>query len=240
MSDKKVDASVNDAIRGQLADNLHRVQDRVSATAHRSGRSYDDILLVTVSKTRPSSLVQAAVDAGASILGENRVQEAQGKVSNVSGSPSWHLVGHLQRNKARLAVSLFDTIQSVDSLRLAKEIGRYAADEGKKVSIQLQVNTSGEVSKFGVEPDNLDALVEGVIDIEGLSVNGLMTIAAHTEDEQTVRRCFVMLRDLRDRIAVKVPSVRHLSMGMTGDFEVAIEEGATIIRVGTAIFGKRN
>jgi pyridoxal phosphate enzyme (YggS family) len=137
-------------------------------------------------------------------------------------------------------VSLFDTIQSVDSLRLAKEIGRHSVDAGKEVSIQLQVNTSGEASKFGVEPDNLDALVEGVIDIEGLSVNGLMTIAAHTEDEGTVRRCFAMLRDLRDRLAVELPSVRHLSMGMTGDFEVAIEEGATVIRVGTAIFGKRN
>jgi pyridoxal phosphate enzyme (YggS family) len=240
LSDTLIEGSESDPIRSRIADNLRRVQDRVAEAADRSGRSSDGVLLVTVSKTWPASVVQAAVDAGAHTLGENRVQEAQDKVPNISGSPAWHLVGHLQRNKAKLAVSLFDTIQSVDSVRLAKEIGRHATDADKEVSIQLQVNTSGEASKFGVEPDNLEALVAGVIDIEGLTVDGLMTIAAHSDDEGAVRRCFVILREWRERIALEVPSIRHLSMGMTGDFEAAIEEGATVVRVGTAIFGKRS
>ena len=231
---------MNDTLRNQIAENLSRVQERVASAVQRSGRSSGDVLLVTVSKTWPAPVVQLAVDTGALTLGENRVQEAQEKVPNINGSPSWHLVGHLQRNKAKLAVSLFDTIQSVDSVRLAREIGKHAVAAGKEVSIQLQVNTSGETSKSGVEPDDLAALVEGAMEIEGVSVEGLMTIAAHTEDEDEDRRCFATLRGLRDRWIGQIPTIRELSMGMTGDFEVAIEEGATVVRVGTAIFGTRN
>ena len=239
MSEQDYEASELDTVRKRISDNLCLVRERIAAAAERSGRSADDVLLLTVSKTWPVSIVQAAVDVGARVLGENRVQEAQAKVPEIEGSPEWHLVGHLQRNKAKVAVSLFNTIQSVDSVRLAREIGKHAVNAGKKVSIHLQVNTSGEASKSGVDPDDLEALVEGVIDVEGLAVVGLMTIAAHTDDVAAVRRCFVALRELRDQVSRHTPSIHHLSMGMTGDFEMAIDEGATVIRVGTAIFGQR-
>ncbi len=228
-----------DTIRTQIGHNLEVVQARVSEASGRSGRPSSDVLVVAVSKTWPAEIVQCAVDSGACRLGENRVQEAQAKVSAISGSPSWHLVGHLQRNKARIAVDLFDVIQSVDSLRLAKEIGKHASNAGKEVAIHLQVNTSGEANKFGVDPSDLSELADSVADIGGLSLEGLMTIAAHTDDREAVRRCFVMLRELRDNLAADHESICHLSMGMTGDFEMAIEEGATIVRVGTAIFGVR-
>ena len=240
MSEQVFEASEIGATRERIAENLRQVQDRVANAAERSGRSPKDVLLVAVSKTWPVPIVQAAVDAGVLALGENRVQEAQMKVPEVKGAPPWHLVGHLQRNKAKVAVGLFDTIQSVDSARLAREIGKHAVSAGKEVSIQLQVNTSGEASKFGVAPDDLEALVEETIDVEGVAVVGLMTIAAYTDDEASVRKCFVALRELRDRVSSNRPSIRHLSMGMTGDFEMAIEEGATVVRVGTAIFGKRS
>ncbi len=229
-----------DAILERIPCNLKRVEDRIAAAATRSGRAAAEILLVTVSKTWPSAIVQAAVDAGAVTLGENRVQEARVKVSEITGSPRWHLVGHLQRNKAKVAVDLFDTIQSVDSVRLAKEIGNHASNAGKEVAIHLQVNTSGEASKSGVEPDDLLALAEETVGIEGVSVVGLMTIAAHTQDQDAVRRCFASLRDIRDKITNEHPTLRDLSMGMTSDFEMAIEEGATVVRVGTAIFGPRH
>jgi pyridoxal phosphate enzyme (YggS family) len=225
--------------RDRIAQNLSAVQERVAKAAEHSGRSSEDVLVVTVSKTWPAHIVQAAVDAGALTLGENRVQEAQDKVPQVQGSPTWHLIGHLQRNKAKLAVSLFDTIQSVDSIRLAREIGKHAVNAGKELSIHLQVNTSGEASKSGVEPDDLEALVDGVSGIEGVRVEGLMTIAAHSDDEAAVRQCFITLRYLRDRVVQREPGVCHLSMGMSGDFEMAIEEGATVVRVGSAVFGNR-
>lgn len=239
MSDSAIDTPDLDAIRGRIAANLRDVEARLAAAAARSGRSAEDVTLVAVSKTWPVPVVQAAVDAGAKTLGENRVQEAQEKVPGVTGSPAWHLVGHLQRNKAKVAVDLFDVIESVDSARLAREIGKHAARSGKEVAILLQVNTSGEASKFGVEPDDLAALADEAAGIEGLAVEGLMTIAAHTDDATAVRSCFETLRGLRDRVVRDHPAATHLSMGMTGDFEMAIEEGATIVRVGTAIFGQR-
>lgn len=224
----------------QISDNLERVRDRVASAAQRSGRPEDAVQLVAVSKTWPTPVVQAAVDAGAHLLGENRVQEAQTKVPEVTGDPVWHLVGHLQRNKAKVAIELFDVIQSVDSARLARELGKQAVAAGKEVSVYLQVNTSGEASKFGVEPEALPELADQASSIDGLLVDGLMTIAAHTNDQDIVRRCFVQLRELRDRVSKDHPSIRELSMGMSGDYEMAIEEGATVVRVGTAIFGQRS
>ncbi|MBS10092.1 MAG: YggS family pyridoxal phosphate-dependent enzyme [Gemmatimonadetes bacterium] len=223
-----------------MRDNLASVNDRVSEAAIRSGRTGADVLVVAISKTWPVEVVQAAVDAGADTLGENRVQGGQAKVPAISGDPDWHLVGHLQRNKAKVAVDLFSTIQSVDSVRLAREIGKHATNAGKEVAIHLQVNTSGEASKFGVTPDDLKTLAGDVFGIEGLNVQGLMTIAANTNDRDAVRVCFSELRQLRDKISADHPSIVDLSMGMTGDFEMAVEEGATIVRVGTAIFGQRN
>jgi len=225
--------------RDRIEQNLRAVQERISKAAERSGRSPGDVLVVTVSKTWPAEIVQVAVDAGALTLGENRVQEAQDKIPQIQGSPAWHLIGHLQRNKAKLAVSLFDTIQSVDSVRLAREIGKHAVNAGKELSIHLQVNTSGEASKSGVKPADLEELVDDVVGIDGVRVEGLMTIATHSDDGAAVRQCFVTLRDLRDRVVQIEPGVCHLSMGMSGDFEMAIEEGATVVRVGSAVFGNR-
>ncbi len=225
-----------------IGDNLKRVQDRIAAAARRAGRSASAVTLVAVSKSQPVEAIQAAVAAGVETLGENRVQEAQAKVGAVGGAVAWHLVGHLQRNKVKAALGLFDMIQSVDSLRLAREVGKRATQAGQKARVLLQVNTSGVESQFGVEPHAALDLVGEVVEVDGVGVEGLMTIGVFLPDPEDVRPCFVRLRELRDRIAGAAPpgvSMEHLSMGMTGDFEVAIEEGATMVRIGTAIFGER-
>lgn len=222
-----------------IAENLKRVQDRIAKAAQRSGRSADAVKLIVVTKTWPADVVQQVVDAGTRVLGESRVQEAQHKVTEVAGTVSWHLIGHLQRNKAKIALPLFDLIHSVDTLRLAKEISRWAVRGNTPVRVLVQVNTSGEASKFGVSPNAALDLVGQVDDLVGVSVAGLMTIGAFAPDPEAVRPNFVLLRQIRDRIAIHKPHVSALSMGMTGDFEVAIEEGATMVRVGTAIFGQR-
>ncbi len=193
-----------------------------------------------MSKTWPVEVVQAAVEAGASVLGENRVQEGQAKIPAVEGDVIWHLVGHLQRNKAKVAVELFDVIQSVDSLRLAYALSRHVEDRDGDLPILVQVNTSAEASKSGLSPEETADAVSEIAAIDGLRVDGLMTIATLSDDEGETRRCFGCLRDLRDRlVGDAVSSALQLSMGMTGDFEAAIEEGATIVRIGTAIFGQR-
>ena len=222
-----------------IAENLKRVQDRIDRAAHRSGRLADAVKLIVVTKTWPADVVQQVIDAGTRILGESRVQEAQHKVAEVTNAVSWHLVGHLQRNKVKIALPLFDLIHSVDTLRLAKEISRWAVRSNTSSRVLVQVNTSGEESKFGVSPNAALDLVGQVDDLQGVSVAGLMTIGAFAPDPETARPNFVLLRQIRDRIAIHKPHVSILSMGMTNDFEVAIEEGATMIRVGTAIFGQR-
>lgn len=225
-----------------ISDNLAAVRERIARAAERAGRSPDEVTLVAVTKTHPPALIQEAVDAGARSLGENRVQEAQDKVGSVTGDVEWHLVGHLQRNKVKAALEMFDWIHSVDSVRLAREIGKRAVEMETTARVLVQVSTSGADTQFGLEPDGVPDFVGQIAEIEGLSVQGLMTIGAFLPDPEDVRPCFVLLRELRDRIATqKIPgvSMAHLSMGMTGDFEVAIEEGATMVRVGTAIFGKR-
>jgi pyridoxal phosphate enzyme (YggS family) len=226
-----------------IAENLKRVQERIGEAAARAGGPAGAVTLVAVSKSQPVEAIQAAVAAGVEILGENRVQEAQAKVGAVGGAVAWHLVGHLQRNKVKAALGLFDMIQAVDSLRLAQEIGKRATQAGREARILLQVNTSGVESQFGVDPDAALDLAGEVAGVEGVGVEGLMTIGAFLPDPEDVRPCFVRLRELRDRIAAAgLPgvSMAHLSMGMTGDFEVAIEEGATMVRIGTAIFGERS
>jgi pyridoxal phosphate enzyme (YggS family) len=225
-----------------IANNWKQVQERVAKAALRSGRSVDDVTLIAVSKTWPIARVQEAVDAGAVNLGENRVQEAQEKVGQITGSVSWHLIGHLQRNKVKVALPIFDLIHSIDSLRLAKEVSKQAVLNGQVVRVLLQVNTSGEASKFGIAPDVAVDLVGQMAQLEGLKVDGLMTIGAFLPNAEDVRPNFIALRQVRDRIVdaqIEGVSMETLSMGMTNDFEVAIEEGATMVRVGTAIFGSR-
>ena len=225
-----------------IADNLKLVQERVAKAAQRAGRCVDEVTLIAVSKTWPAPVVQEVLAAGALHLGENRIQEAQEKIPLVTGDVSWHLIGHLQRNKVKVALPLFDLIHAVDSVRLAKEIGKQAVVAGQVVPVLVQVNTSGEASKFGIEPDEAVDFAGQVADVAGLQVQGLMTIGAFLPDPNDVRPNFVALRNVRDRIVdaqIANISMDTLSMGMTNDFEVAIEEGATMVRVGTAIFGSR-
>ncbi|MDE3256266.1 MAG: YggS family pyridoxal phosphate-dependent enzyme [Gemmatimonadota bacterium] len=225
-----------------ISENLKRVRERISRAAERAGRQAHDITLVAVSKTKPAEAIVEAAAAGVRVVGENRVQEAERKVGDVTDVVAWHLVGHLQRNKVKSALRLFEMIHSVDSLRLAKEIGKRAVQAGISARTLVQVNTSGADSQFGAEPDATVDLVGRISELEGVGVEGLMTIGLFLPDPEAVRPCFVQLRELGEEIAaarIAGVSMAHLSMGMTGDFEVAIEEGATMVRVGSAIFGAR-
>ncbi len=235
-----------------VAERLARVRERIAMAAARAGRSPDAITLVAVTKTHPPALIAEALAAGATDLGENRVQEAAAKIPALAGdrAPRWHLIGHLQRNKARLAAELFDLIHSVDSLRLAEALARHVAP-GRRLPVLLQVNVSGEATKEGFDLAGglanrpaLDALlpeVEAILALPSLEVRGLMTIAPISASPEDARPTFAALRELRDDLARRYPDAgwAELSMGMTDDFEAAIAEGATIVRVGRAIFGER-
>jgi pyridoxal phosphate enzyme (YggS family) len=214
--------------------NLDRVRERVARAAARAGRRADDVLLIGVSKTVDLERIRAAVDAGISALGENRVQEAKTKVETLGRPVPWHLIGHLQTNKARDAVELFDVIHSVDRLELAREIDKRAQAGGRVVEALVEVNVAGEASKGGVAPDGLPALLDAMSALARLRVRGLMAIPPAVERADDARRWFSALRTLAERHGLK-----ELSMGMSADFEAAIEEGATMVRVGTAIFGAR-
>jgi pyridoxal phosphate enzyme (YggS family) len=217
----------------EIRANYAAVLARIDAACRRAGRDSADVTLVTVTKTFPAAAVEAAIAAGATDVGENRVQEGRDKKPLVSGSARWHLIGHLQTNKAREAVRLFDVIHSVDSLDLAQKLARAAEKEQKRQQVLLEVNIGMEPQKSGVHPDQVQALVSEIRSIEALGLRGLMAIPPQGEPEET-RRWFRALRQLRDQAGLE-----QLSMGMTDDFEVAIEEGATIVRVGRAIFGAR-
>jgi pyridoxal phosphate enzyme (YggS family) len=229
---------------------IEAVRQRITAACGRVGRDPAEVTLVAVTKTVSASAIQAAYLAGVSCFGENRVQEAAAKISPVflrevgveKSAPEWHLIGHLQTNKAKKALELFQVIQSVDSLNLAKILQQHAAARNSNVEVFIEVNTSGEPSKFGVSPDQTFPLVQAVAELPNLQLTGLMTIGALTDDAEIIRGCFRRLRELREEIAAAgLPGVhlRHLSMGMTGDFELAIEEGSTMVRIGRAIFGER-
>ncbi len=229
-----------------IAANLRAVQRRIAAAAERAGRDPAEITLVAVSKTQPIESIQAGYTAGLRHLGENRVEEAAEKIGPINHwagdqRPTWHMVGHLQSRKARRAVELFDVIHSVDSLRLAEKLSRRCAEAGKTMPILLEVNVSGEASKYGLAPDEVEAVVEGLLPLPCLELQGVMTMAPIVADPEEARPVFRALRRLRDDLAARFPSVnwQHLSMGMTDDFEVAIEEGATLVRIGRAIFGER-
>jgi pyridoxal phosphate enzyme (YggS family) len=220
-----------------IAENVQRVRELIGKAAQRVGKDPDSIVLVAVTKTVDIPKIEEAIRAGITDIGENYVQEATSKFAVIGRVVRWHMIGHLQTNKVRHAVPLFDLIQSVDSVHLAKEIGKRALACGKTMDILVEVNISGEQSKFGVDPSNtLDVCAE-ISQIEGVSLCGLMGIAPFTDDESAIRRSFAMLRGLWEEL----PSAHRkwLSMGMTADFQIAIEEGSNMVRIGTAIFGPR-
>jgi len=226
-----------------LKDRLESVLERIQAAATGSGRDPDAVRLVAVSKTVPAEKVIEAVEAGVETLGENYVQEARTKIEALAALPvAWHYIGHLQSNKAKYVVKLFDLIHSVDSFKLARELNKQAAKMGKVQQILIQVNIAEESTKSGVsEQDTID-LLESVRPLNNLAVKGLMTMPPYFNAPDKVRPFFAALRKLRDRIEglnLENVAMDELSMGMTGDFEVAIAEGATLVRVGTAIFGER-
>jgi PLP dependent protein len=226
-----------------IADNLERVRERIRRACDRSGRAAEDVRLIAVSKTMPAEFIRQAYSAGLREFGENRVQEAAAKRPALSDlDVVWHLIGHLQSNKAKQACQLFDWIQSVDSLHLAERIDRSAAALGSKLPVLIEVHLGHEASKFGVEEDVLVQLAEQIGALSSVELRGLMVLPPFFDNPEGVRPYFRHLRELAARIDVRnLPgvSMRELSMGMSHDFEIAIEEGATIVRVGTAIFGAR-
>jgi pyridoxal phosphate enzyme (YggS family) len=230
-----------DEIRARL-ESLER---RIRAALSRAGRSRDEVRLVAVSKTFPPAAVLAGIKAGLADFGENRIQEARAKIPEVEaatepgGPPVWHFVGHLQRNKARYAARLFQWVHSVDDAALAADLGERAVREGRRLDVLVQVNASREGAKSGVPPEEAEALVERARAVEGLRVRGLMTIGPLTEDPARIRAAFQEVRELAVRLKAGRPEFDQLSMGMSGDFEIALEEGATMIRIGTAVFGAR-
>lgn len=227
-----------------MKNNLESVMDRIKQAAVSSGRNPETIRLVAVSKTIPSETVKKAIDAGADILGENYIQEARTKFNDLYSYPvSWHFIGHLQTNKAKYAVRIFDLIHSVDSVKLAIELDKQAKKTGKIQNILIQVNVADESTKTGVSVQNTLNLVKEISGFKNLAIKGLMTMPPFFNAPEKVRPFFKNLCSLRDQIskeAIHNVDMDELSMGMTGDFEVAIEEGATLVRIGTAIFGERN
>jgi PLP dependent protein len=227
-----------------LKDRLEQVHARIKKAADACNRPLDSIHLIAVSKTMPAEVVKEAIEAGVTDLGENYIQEARDKISALAASDvNWHYIGHLQSNKAKYAVRLFDLIHSVDSLKLARELNKYAQKNDKIQSILVQVNVAREDTKSGIYVENTIELLKNISQLENISVRGLMTMPPFFNAPEKVRPFFAALRKLRDEIRAEgIPNIAmdELSMGMTGDFEAAIEEGATMVRIGTAIFGERN
>jgi hypothetical protein len=217
-----------------IRENVARVEDRIAQACARGGRARGEVTLVAVSKTFPAEFVDEAIAAGISEVGENRVQEARDKKPLVRGAARWHLIGHLQSNKAKDAVSLFDVIQAVDSIELAEKLARAAESHGKRQEVMLQVNIGDEPQKSGIARADVDAVVKQTSGLASLHVIGLMAIPPIGTPEES-RPYFRELRSMRDALGLQ-----HLSMGMSEDFETAIEEGSTIVRVGRAIFGSRS
>jgi pyridoxal phosphate enzyme (YggS family) len=226
-----------------LKDRLERILERIKKAADNCNRSVDSIRLIAVSKTMPAEVVKEAIEAGVTDLGENYIQEAREKVNTLATADvNWHFIGHLQSNKAKYAIRLFDLIHSVDSFKLARELNKYAQKNDKIQSILVQVNIAQEDSKSGVYAEDTLTLIKDISRFENIKVKGLMTMPPYFNAPEKVRPFFAALRNLQDRIkAERIPNIAmdELSMGMTGDFEAAIEEGATMVRIGTAIFGER-
>lgn len=227
----------------QIATRLAGVRERMAAACRRAGRKECDVRLLPISKTVPAERLRAAFAAGIDSFGENKVQEAKAKAEALGDLPlSWHLVGHLQTNKAREVARFATAFQALDSVRVAEALDRRLEIENRTLDVLVQVNTSGEASKFGLAPEEVAGFVRMLPAYPRLRVHGLMTLAVFSAEDERVRRCFRLLRDIRERLRQDGPaglSFDDLSMGMSGDFEIAIEEGATIVRVGQAIFGAR-
>ncbi len=227
-----------------LAARLNQVRDRISNACQRSGRPVDSVQLILVSKTVSVEKIRTALDAGGLLLGENKAQELREKAPLLTDtSARWHFIGQLQSNKLKDILPWVEMIHSIDRLSLAEKLNQRLEAENRRLSVLLQVNTSYEDSKAGVPPEQALELLQRIAELPALKIKGLMTIGALSEDEQTVRDCFRRLADLRERarqLSLPDPELPELSMGMSGDYEWAIEEGATLIRVGSAIFGERD
>jgi len=225
----------------QISSNINAIKQKIAAAAQRAGRDPLSIKLMAVTKTVEPERIGTAIEAGLTMLGENYVQEAKDKITIIGDRAQWHMIGHLQTNKAKYAVKLFDYVHSVDRLELAQELDKRAGQINRKLNVLIEVN-SGEESKSGIEKTQALELVRQAAHLPNLTLRGLMTMAPYSDNPENSRPYFKALRDLRDdidRASITGISMEELSMGMTDDFEVAIEEGATIIRVGRAIFGKR-
>jgi hypothetical protein len=223
-----------------LAENLDSIQQRIRVACDRAGRVTESVTLLAVTKGQPPDVVNEAGKLGLAFFGENKIQEAKAKIPLCAGKLRWHFIGHLQTNKCREAVEFFEMIQSVDSLHLAQELSRRADQAGKTMPILLEVNLAGEASKFGYRPDTVLTELNEINTLPRLEIHGLMTVPPWTANAENVRLVFRQLRELKERCEqILGAPLPHLSMGMTGDFEVAIEEGATIVRIGTALFGPR-
>jgi PLP dependent protein len=223
-----------------VTENLERVRAKIMQAARNAGRSANDIELVAITKTHPAEQVREAIDAGHTLFGESRVQEARAKIPELPSNLRWHFVGHLQKNKIRQALPLFELFHGVDSLALAQELNRVAAEEGRHPSVLLEVNVAEEGSKFGFTAEALRAEMESLLALPRLSIEGLMCIPPIAKEPEASRKFFVQLRELRNSLEKEFDlRLPRLSMGMTQDFWIAVEEGATLVRVGTAIFGER-
>jgi PLP dependent protein len=225
----------------EIAERLAAVQERVAAATAKAGRVPADVRLIAVSKTHPPEAVQEAVAAGQYLFGESRVQEARAKIPLLPGRARWHFIGHLQKNKIRQALPLFELFHGIDSLGLSVDLNRIAAEAGAFPHVLLEVNVAGESTKFGFPPERLRAQLEELLALDRLAIDGLMCLPPPAPNAEGSRRFFVALRECRDTLQreFRVP-LPQLSMGMSGDYTVAVEEGATLIRVGTAIFGERS
>jgi pyridoxal phosphate enzyme (YggS family) len=222
-----------------VKENLSRVRERIERAAQKAGRDSKEIKLVAVSKTVEVARIKEAMEAGVSILGENYVQEAQKKIEAIGKPVSWHFIGHLQSNKARYAVRLFDVVHSMDSIPLAEELNRRAEQEDRVIRVMVEVNLSKEATKFGTDEERVSNVAKKIQNLHHLSLEGLMTMPPYFDSPEMSRPYYTALRELKERMIEEGIPLKELSMGMSNDFEIAIEEGATYVRIGTAIFGPR-
>lgn len=223
----------------QIKENLLGVMERIEKAALRVGRDPKEIRLVAVSKTVEPARIKEAIEAGVSILGENYVQEAKKKIEEIGRPVSWHFIGHLQSNKAKYAVQLFDMFHSLDSIALAEELNRRAEQADRMFKVMIEINLSGEATKFGTDEEKILNLAKRIFQLNYLSLEGLMTMPPYFDSPEMGRPYYIILRELREKMGREGIPLKELSMGMSNDFEIAIEEGATYVRVGTAIFGPR-
>jgi pyridoxal phosphate enzyme (YggS family) len=222
-----------------IKENYLNVMERIEKAAQRAGRDPKEIKLVAVSKTVEVDRIKEAIEAGVTILGENYVQEAQKKIEAIGTPVTWHFIGHLQSNKAKYAVRLFDMIHSIDSLPLAQELNRRGQQTNRVIKVMIEVNISGEETKFGADEEKVLSIAKGILGLGHLSLEGLMTMPPYFDSPEMSRPYYVQLRELKERMVRGGVPLKELSMGMSNDFEIAVEDGATYVRVGTAIFGER-